>query len=81
MSDDRKYHYDARQREAKVFENRMGLTSYKGKAVEYLVRAEGAGDSEMGKYFASIAQAYATLELARVNAIQANATRNNRSNK
>ena len=60
--------YDVRAREERVFQERMQLTTFKPKAVEYLVRAEGAGGHEMGQYFASIAQVYATLELARVNA-------------
>jgi hypothetical protein len=48
----------------------MQLTSFKAKTVEYLVRAEGAASPEMGHYFASIAQVYATLELARVTSAQ-----------
>lgn len=60
--------YDARAREEKAFRERMQLTTFKPKAIEYLVRAEGAGGHEMGQYFASIAQVYATLELARINA-------------
>jgi len=64
--------YDPYERENKVFEQRMQLTTFKPKAIEYLVKAEGAGDSQQGQYLASIAQAYATLELARVNASNAN---------
>jgi len=75
MSENNKV-YDARSREQKAYDERMRLTTFKPKAVEYLVRAEGAAGPEMGQYFASIAQAYATLELARVNA--ANANRNNK---
>lgn len=75
MSEDNKV-YDAKSREQKAYDERMRLTTFKPKAVEYLVRAEGAAGPEMGQYFASIAQAYATLELARVNA--ANANRNNK---
>lgn len=61
--------YDPRARDAKAFQERMALTSFKGKSIEFLIRAEGAADSEMGSYFASIAQTYATLELARVTAL------------
>lgn len=60
--------YDSRAREEKAFRERMQMTTFKPKAVEYLIRAEGAAGHEMGQYFASIAQVYATLELARVNA-------------
>lgn len=66
--------YDPRAREAKSFEERMQLTSFKPKAIEFLTKAEGAPDSQLGQYFATVAQAYATLELARVNA--SNQTRN-----
>lgn len=60
--------YDPRAREAKAFAERMQLTTFKPKAIEFLNKAEGAPDSELGQYFATVAQAYATLELARVNA-------------
>ena len=68
--------YDARAREQKAYEERMRMTSFKAKAVEFLVKAEGAGSHEMGQYFSSIAQTYATLELARINSLNTN-----RSNK
>jgi len=68
--------YDARGREQAAYEERMRMTTFKAKAVEFLVKAEGAGNAEMGQYFSSIAQTYATLELARVNAL--NNSRNNK---
>lgn len=64
--------YDPRARESKAFEERMQLTTFKPKAVEFLIKAEGAPDSALGQYFASVAQAYATLELARVTASNQN---------
>lgn len=60
--------YDPKAREAKAFAERMALTTFKPKAIEFLNKAEGSPDAQLGQYFASIAQAYATLELARVNA-------------
>lgn len=74
MSENSKHSYDPRARDAKAFEERMALTSFKGKSIEFLIRAEGAADSEMGQYFASIAQAYATLELARATTAAAKKT-------
>lgn len=70
MTDNAKY--DGRAREARAFEELMALTSFKAKSVQFLIRAEGAADSQMGQYFASVAQAYATLELARVTALASN---------
>jgi len=60
--------YDPKAREARAFAERMALTTFKPKAIEFLNKAEGAPDSQLGQYLATIAQAYATLELARVNA-------------
>jgi hypothetical protein len=67
MSD---YEYDAQKRDAKHFEERMALTSFKAKSIEFAVRAELAGTSEVGAHYAQVAQVYATLELARVTASQ-----------
>lgn len=60
--------YDPKAREARAFAERMALTTFKPKAIEFLNKAEGAADAQLGQYFATIAQAYATLELARVSA-------------
>ena len=75
MSEDNRV-YDAKAREQRIYDERMRMTTFKPKAIEYLVRAEGAADSSMGQYFASVAQVYATLELARVNA--SNVSRNSK---
>jgi len=64
------YEYDGKERDARQFEERMSLASFKGKSVEYLIRAETAAGYEVGLHYAQIAQAYATLELARVTGIQ-----------
>jgi hypothetical protein len=62
--------YELSQPEKAAFEERMALTSFKGKAVSFAVRAELAGSRDVGMYYAAIAQTYATLELARVTAAQ-----------
>jgi hypothetical protein len=62
--------YNPRARETKAFEERMSLTSFKAKSIEMLVRAEMSVTPEQGTHYATIAQAYATLELARVTAAQ-----------
>lgn len=62
------YVYDSAHRDAKRFEERMALTSFKAKSIEFLVRAEQAVTPEMGTHYAQIAQTYATLELARITA-------------
>ena len=62
------YIYDAHERDAKKFEERMALTSFKAKTIEFLVRSENAATPELGTHYATIAQTYATLELARVTA-------------
>jgi len=64
------YEYDAKERDARQFEERMALPSFKGKSVEFLVKAETAAGYDVGLHYAQIAQAYATLELARVTGVQ-----------
>jgi len=64
--------YDPRSREKKAYEERMRLTTYKPKAIEYITKAEAAGSTEVGLYFAQIAQVYATLENARVSGSRQN---------
>jgi hypothetical protein len=62
--------YELGDRESAIFEERMALTSFKAKAVSFAVRAETAGSRELSAHFATIAQTYALLELARVTAAQ-----------
>lgn len=62
--------YELSEPEKIAFEERMALTSFKAKAVSFAVRAEMAASRDIGTYYAVIAQTYATLELARVTAIQ-----------
>jgi hypothetical protein len=61
---------EAESVESAMFEERMALTSLKGKAVYYAVEAELAQSPEQVIRLAAIAQIYATLELARVTAAQ-----------
>jgi hypothetical protein len=63
--------YD-RKEEIKAFEGVMSLTSFKAKSVEMLVKAEMATTPEQATQYASIAQVYAMLELARATAAQKN---------
>jgi hypothetical protein len=63
-------HYELSEPEKAAFEERMALTSFKGKAVSFAVRAELSGSRDVGNYYATIAQVYATLELARVTSMQ-----------
>jgi hypothetical protein len=62
--------YEPTEPEKAAFEERMALTSFKGKAVSFAVRAEMAASRDVGVYYAAIAQTYATLELARVTSMQ-----------
>lgn len=62
--------YDPRAKETKAFQERMSLTSFRAKSIEMLVRAEMSATPEQGTYYATVAQAYATLELARITAAQ-----------
>ena len=60
---------DSDRPENNLYLELLAMPSLRNKSIEFVARAEKSGDRDSGTYFASIAQVYATLELARVTAL------------